>query len=70
MINRKRRFWKFLQKSGRRVTRALRDTYRSLCRDTKQAISSDRILTLEREAKELSNSFQQDQFKVYSLLKQ
>ena len=40
MIHRKRRLWKFLQKSGRRVTRALRDTYRSLCRDTNGSFNS------------------------------
>ena len=69
LIQRKRELWKFLQKSGRRVTRSLRDTYRSLCRETKCAIASDRIVTLEREAAELSSAFKQDWFKGYSLLK-
>ena len=69
LINRKRKLWKFLQKSGRRVTRSLRDTYRSLCRETKRAITSDRIVTLEQEAAELSSAFKQDRFKGYSLLK-
>ena len=69
LIQRKRKLWKFLQKSGRRVTRSLRDTYRSLCRETKCAIASDRIVTLQREAAELSSAFKQDRFKGYSLLK-
>ena len=69
LIQRKRKLWKFLQKSGRRVTRSLRDTYCSLCRETKCAIASDRIVTLEREAAELSSAFKQDRFKGYSLLK-
>ena len=69
LIQRKRKLWKFLQKSGRRVTHSLRDTHRSLCRETKCAIASDRIVTLKREAAELSSAFKQDRFKGYSLLK-
>ena len=69
LIRRKRKLWKYLQKSGRRVTRSMRDTYRSLCRDTKRAIAIDRVVTLENEAAELSETFKQCRFKGYSLLK-
>ena len=69
LIQQKRKLWLFLQKSGKRITRSLRETYRKLCRDTKQAISSDRITLLESEAKQLSDTFKQDRFKGYKLLK-
>ena len=69
MIRRKRKLWKFLQKSGRRITRSMRDTYRSLCRDTKRAISLDRTVMLEKEAVELSVEFAESRFKGYNLLK-
>ena len=69
LINRKRRLWTFLQKSGRRVTRSLRSVYRSLCRETKHSIKSDRNALLEREASELSQAFNEDTFKGYLLLK-
>ena len=38
LIHQKREQWKVLQKSGRRITRSLRDRYRKTCRDTKHAI--------------------------------
>ena len=70
MIRQKRKTWKFLQKAGRRITRSMRDTYRSLCRDTKRAISLNRTTTLEKEAVDLSNAFAENRFKGYKLLKQ
>ena len=70
MIRQKRKTWKFLQKAGRRITRSMRDTYRSLCRDTKRAISLNRTATLEKEAVDLSNAFAENRFKGYKLLKQ
>ena len=70
LINRKRRLWSFLQKSGRRVTRSLRSQYRSLCCETKRAIKNDRNVLLEQEATELSKAFSENTFKGYSLLKQ
>ena len=69
LIHRKRKLWKYLQKCGKRITRSMRETYRSLCRDTKQAISMNRIVMLESEAAELSDTFKQNRFKGYSLLK-
>ena len=69
LIHRKRKMWKYLQKSGKRITRSLRDTYRSLCRDTKRAVAADRVATLEKEATELSETFKQCRFRGYSLLK-
>ena len=69
LINRKRKMWKFLQKSGVRITRSTREKYRSLCKDTKRAIKRDRNANLEREASELAIAFNQDRFKGYSLLK-
>ena len=69
LIRRKRKLWKFIQKSGQRITRSMRDTYRSLRRDTKSSISVDRIATLEKEARELSDTFKEDRFKGYRLLK-
>ena len=69
LIHRKRTLWKHLQKSGRQVTRSMRDLYRSLCRDTKRAIAVDRVVTLENEAAELSETFKQCRFKGYRLLK-
>jgi hypothetical protein len=47
----------------------MRDTFRNLCRDTKHAISADRIALLEKEANVLSETFKQDRFKGYKLLK-
>ena len=70
LIQRKRELWKFLQNSGRRVTRSLRDEYRNLCRETKRAIKHDRNAQLDREAVELTTAFNEDTFKGYSLLKQ
>ena len=69
LIKRRRGLWKFLQKAGQRITRSRRDAYRSLCRETKRAISVDRIATLEKEAVELSDAFRDNIFKGYSLLK-
>ena len=69
LINRKRRLWTFLQKSGRRVTRSLRSVYRSMCRETKHSIKADRNALLEQEASDLSQAFSEDTFKGYSLLK-
>ena len=69
LIHRKRRLWSFMQKSGRRVTRSLRTTFRSLCRDTKQAIKRDRNNLLEQEASELDSAFNENTFKGYALLK-
>lgn len=70
LIHQKREQWKILQKSGRRVTRSLRDGYRKLCRDTKLAIKRDRNARLDKEATELTSAFNEDTFKGYSLLKQ
>ena len=69
LIHRKRKLWNFLQKSGKRITRSVRDKYRSLCNEAKQAIKKDRNDMLEREATELSDAFNQDTFKGYSLLR-
>lgn len=69
LINRKRELWRFFQKSGRRVTRSMRDEYRSMCRETKQAIRNDRNSTLEKEAMELADAFAQNRFNGYRLLK-
>ena len=46
-----------------------RKLWKVLYRETKCAIASDRIVTLEREAAELASAFKQDRFKGYSLLK-
>ena len=70
MIDRKRKLWKFLQKSGKRITRSMRDEYRSLRRNTKLSISADRIALLEKDAAELADAFKKDRFKGYRLLKQ
>ena len=70
LIQRKRKMWIYLQKSGKRVTRSMRDTFRSLRNDVKRAISADRVLALEKEATDLSNTFKMDRFKGYKLLKQ
>ena len=70
LIHQKREQWKVLQKSGRRITRSLRDSYRKTCRDTKHAIKRDRNARLNKEATELMAAFNQDTFKGYSLLKQ
>ena len=70
LIHQKRKLWKFIHKSGQRITRSMQDTYRSLRRDTKKSISSDRIATLEKEARELDDAFKEDRFKGYRLLKQ
>ena len=69
LIEQKRTLWKFLQKSGKRVTRSTRDAYRTLCRNCKRAISIDRNRKLELEAVELSKAFAENRFKGYSLLK-
>ena len=69
LIQKKRKMWKFLQKSGVRVTRSTREQYRTLCRETKHAIRSDRNSKLEREAAELSDAFKKNTFSGYSLLK-
>ena len=69
LIHRKRKLWVYLQKSGKRITRSIRETYRSMCRDTKLAINADRVAQLEIEAAELSNTFKQNRFRGYSLLK-
>ena len=69
LIHRKRREWKFLQNSGKRVTRSAREKYKAICRETKKAIKSDRNNKLEQEAAELADAFNQDTFKGYSLLK-
>ena len=70
LIRKKRKMWKFLQRAGVRITRLMRETYRSLHRETKHSISQDRKLTLEKEAVVLSNTFKQNKFKGYKLLKQ
>lgn len=69
LIRRKRKLWKFLQSSGQRVTRSMREAYRSLRRDTRHSIASDRIALLETEAAELADTFKHDRFKGYRLLK-
>ena len=69
LILRKRKLWKFIHKSGQRITRSMQDTYRSLCRETKKSVSEDRIATLEKEARELDDAFKVDRFKGYRLLK-
>ena len=69
LIHQKRKLWKFIQKSGVRITRSTREKYRTLCQDTKRAIKKDRNAKLELEAVELSEAFNQDIFKGYSLLK-
>ena len=58
-----------MQKSGVRITRSSREQYRTLCRNTKQAIKTDRNANLEREATELSVAPKRDTFAGYSLLK-
>jgi hypothetical protein len=63
LIHRKRKLWKFLQKSGQQITRSMHDIYRSLRRDTKRSISVDRIALLEKEAYELADAFKQNRFK-------
>ena len=68
LIKQKRTLWKSLQKSGKRVTRSMRDAYRVLCRTCKRAISDDRNRKLELEADELSKAFAENRFKGYSLL--
>ena len=57
LIHRKRKLWKFIQKSAQRVSRSMSDTYRSLRRDTKLSISADRIALVEKESKELGDAF-------------
>ena len=52
-----------------RVTRSCREQYRSICRETKNAIKVDQNAKLEREATELADAFRQDTFKGYSMLK-
>ena len=69
LIHRKRKLWKFIQKSGRRITRLLRATHRTLCIVVKRSIKLDRNALLENEAVELSNAFKVCRFKGYSLLK-
>ena len=69
LIHQKRAMWKHLQKSGRRVTRSMREQYRTLCRNTKQAIKADRNTMLEKEADELAQAFSVNTFKGYALLK-
>ena len=63
LIHRKRKLWKFMQKSGVRVTRSIKDTYRAVCVETKRAIKADRNAKLELEAAELAQAFNQDTFK-------
>ena len=69
LINRKRKLWTHLQKSGRRVTRSLRSAHRALRRETKLSIKADRNALLEKEAKELSDAFSANTFMGYALLK-
>ena len=47
----------------------MREIYRGIRRDTRHSISADRIALLEKEAAELSDTFKQDRFKGYRLLK-
>ena len=47
----------------------MREVYHNLCRDMKRSISADRIALLEKEATELADTFKQDRFKGYRLLK-
>ena len=35
LVHQKRKLWKFLQKSGKRITRSMREEYRNIRRDTK-----------------------------------
>ena len=70
LIQQKRKMWKHMQSSGRRFTRAMRESYRNLCRNVKRSISQDRNALLEKEAVELSNTFAQNRFKGFRLLKQ
>ena len=67
---RKRKQWKFLHKAGQRITRAKRDTHRSLGCDTKRSVSLDRIAMLEKEALALSEAFRVNRFGGYKILKQ
>ena len=69
LINRKRKLWTSLQKSGRRVTRAMRSVHRALRRETKLSIKRDRNALLEKEAAELSTAFSLSAFMGYALLK-
>ena len=43
IIHQKRRLWRHMQKSGVQVTRSLRDKYRTLCNNTKQAIKYNTV---------------------------
>jgi len=47
----------------------MREQYRTLCRNTKQAIKADRNTMLEKEADELAQAFSVNTFKGYALLK-
>ena len=69
LISEKRKLWKSLKNSGKRVTRSVREKYRTVCRNVKKAIKEDRNATLEKEATELQAAFDQDTFQGYSLLK-
>jgi len=69
LIQPNRSLWKFLQNSGKRITRSMHEHYRFVCRNSKQAIRNDRTAKLEREAVELAEAFKQDTLKGYSLLK-
>ena len=70
MITQKRSMWRYLQKAGRRITRSLRNGFRTFCRDLKHNIRRDRTSTLEKEAAMLSEAFNANRFKGYKLLKQ
>ena len=69
LIQNKRKLYKFMQNSGIRVTRAVRERYRIVCRDVKRSINADRNSILEHEATELAEAFSKDTFAGYSLLK-
>ena len=47
----------------------MRENYRTVCRDVKKSIKTDRNTNLEQEAEELKDAFNQETFQGYSLLK-
>ena len=69
LIQLKSKLWRDMQRSGTRVTRAIRANYKQVCMQTKQAIRSDRNTKLEQEAAQLNAAFEENTFKGYSLLK-
>ena len=66
LIQNKHKLYKFMQNSGIRVTRAVRERYRIVCRDVKRSINTDCNSILEHEATELAEAFSKDTFAGYS----